>query len=123
MSTVRICYLVIAAALTSGCFSPRDVRTAVEPHAPLVVNNEAVSLEVSPRLGGRVLAFGLHGRDNLLRVSDEITAQPMPEVSPEADNIGYLGHEIWLGPQSQWWLHQSANPERRAAAAQWPPDP
>jgi hypothetical protein len=47
----------------------------------------------------------------------------MPAVSADADDIGYLGHDVWLGPQSGWWSDQQVNPSRRAAKAVWPPDP
>jgi len=52
-----------------------------------------------------------------------VAAQPDPNVDAEAGDIGYLGHQVWLGPQSQGWAHQDANPLRRAANAPWPPDP
>jgi hypothetical protein len=80
-------------------------------------------LEVTPALGGRVLAFGLAGHPNLIKIGDPVVSQPEPEVSATADDIGYLGHDVWLGPQSGWWSDQHVNPARRAARAVWPPDP
>jgi len=80
-------------------------------------------LEVTPALGGRVLAFGLAGHPNLIKVGDPVVSQPSPDVSATADDIGYLGHDVWLGPQSGWWSDQDANPARGAARAVWPPDP
>jgi len=87
------------------------------------LDNGTVVLEVTPQLGGRGLGFSLQGRDNLLKVGEAVTAQPDPEVSATAGDIGYLGHDVWLGPQSQWWTRQHANPVRRDAKANWPPDP
>ena len=87
------------------------------------LDNGTVILEVTPQLGGRGLGFSLQGRDNLLKVGEAVTAQPDPEVSATAGDIGYLGHDVWLGPQSQWWTRQHANPVRRDAEANWPPDP
>lgn len=94
--------------------------TAVET---VRLDNGTVVLEVTPQLGGRGLGFSLQGRDNLIKVGEAVTAQPDPEVSATAGDIGYLGHDVWLGPQSQWWTRQHANPVRRDAKANWPPDP
>ncbi|WP_368563083.1 DUF4380 domain-containing protein [Pseudoxanthomonas sp. UTMC 1351] len=87
------------------------------------LDNGIVVLEVTPQLGGRGLGFSLQGRSNLLKVGEALTAQPNPEVSATAGDIGYLGHDVWLGPQSQWWTRQHVNPVRRDAKANWPPDP
>lgn len=80
-------------------------------------------LEVTPALGGRGLHFGIPGLPNLIKVGDAVQSHPHPEVSADADDIGHLGHDVWLGPQSGWWSDQSANPARRDAKAIWPPDP
>lgn len=87
------------------------------------LENGTVVLEATPQLGGRGLWFSLQGRGNLLKVGAPVAMQPEPEVSAKAGDIGYLGHDVWLGPQSQWWTQQHANPERRDAKANWPPDP
>lgn len=80
-------------------------------------------VDVSPRLGGRMLHLSLPGAANLLKVGAAVAAQPDPQVDAEAGDIGYLGHQVWVGPQSQWWTRQDVNPSRRDAAAPWPPDP
>lgn len=87
------------------------------------LENDLIALEVTPELGGRGLAFSLKGHPNLLKTGEALTTRPKPEVSATADDIGYLGHDVWVGPQSQWWVQQDANPERREAKANWPPDP
>lgn len=87
------------------------------------IENGLVALEVTPELGGRGLAFSLKGRPNLLKTGEPLATRPEPEVSATAEDIGYLGHDVWVGPQSQWWSHQDANPARREARANWPPDP
>ncbi len=80
-------------------------------------------LEVTPSLGGRGLHFGAPGLPNLIKVGEAVQSHPRPEVSADADDIGHLGHDVWVGPQSGWWSDQSANPARRDARAPWPPDP
>ncbi len=89
----------------------------------LRLQSAEVELEATSALGGRVLHFSAKGLPNLIKVGDAVAAHPSPEVSPEADDIGYLGHDVWLGPQSGWWSDQSVNPARRAENAPWPPDP
>jgi hypothetical protein len=80
-------------------------------------------VEITPALGGRLLHAGRIGRPNLIKIGEPVVSQPAPTVSPEADDIGYLGHDVWLGPQSGWWSDQDVNSSRRAAKAVWPPDP
>ena len=89
----------------------------------LRLQTQEVTLEVTPALGGRVLHFSAAGMPNLIKVDDAVETQPSPRVSADADDIGYLGHDVWLGPQSGWWSDQTVNPSRRAESAPWPPDP
>lgn len=87
------------------------------------LKSSALDVEITPDIGGRMLSIALKGGDNFLRVGEAVVSEPEPYVAPDADNIGYLAQEIWVGPQSQWWAHQLLNPERAAAKATWPPDP
>ncbi len=105
------------AAVAAPAATPVDAASRVRLESP------KLHMEVSPRLGGRVLHFSLPGAPNLLLTGEALQSQPDPKVEAAAGNIGYMGHEIWVGPQSAWWLDQALNPARRKAAAQWPPDP
>jgi hypothetical protein len=87
------------------------------------LGNGTVAIEVTPDIGGRVLSVGLVDKPNFLRIGTAVVSDPNPLVTPDSNNIGYLGHETWVGPQSQWWIHQLVNPERRAEKSVWPPDP
>lgn len=89
----------------------------------LVLDNGVVRFEATPAYGGRGLAWHLQGEPNVLKIGEAVQAQPAPAVSAQAGDIAYLGHDVWVGPQSEWWSHQDANPGRRQAAANWPPDP
>lgn len=91
--------------------------------ARVPLSNGTVAIEITPDIGGRILSVGLVGQPNFLKVGAAVIDEPDPVVSPAANNIGYFGHEIWVGPQSQWWLQQLVNDERRTAKAVWPPDP
>jgi hypothetical protein len=96
---------------------------AADARIPVVaLDNGTVRAAATAAIGGRLLSFALAGRPNFLKV-DEHAGDPAAPVDATLDNVGYLGHEIWIGPQKQWWSHQSANPERAAAHAGWPPDP
>lgn len=81
------------------------------------------SLVATPHIGGRVLSYSLNGYPNVLKVDNALLAQGLPEVMPNGENLGYLGHINWVGPQSQWWAQQSVNQQRLEQGAVWPPDP
>ncbi|WP_331345633.1 DUF4380 domain-containing protein [Cellvibrio sp. UBA7661] len=89
----------------------------------ITLGNNTIAAEITPDIGGRVLSVNLQGQPNFLLVGDAVKTMPNPPVSPKSYNIGYMGHEVWVGPQSQWWQHQLLNDERRTAKAIWPPDP
>ena len=108
------CSLAIALLLVSMNASAVEV---------IHLENDAIVLEVTPAFGGRGLGFSLKERPNLLKVGEAVQTQPAPMVSATADDIGYLGHDVWVGPQEQWWMQQTVNPVRRDAKANWPPDP
>jgi hypothetical protein len=101
--------------------------TAASAHAapPLPLHtlaNGTVSATVTDAIGGRLLSFALAGQPNFLKV-DTGAGDPDAPVDADSDNVGYLGHEIWAGPQKQWWTHQDVNPARAQTQAPWPPDP
>ena len=111
-------WLLAGTALAHG---PQDAAAAP---ARARLQSAALHMEISPRLGGRVLHVSVPGMPNLLRTGEAaLRAQPDPPVRPDGDNIPYLGHEVWVGPQADWWRFQKVNAARRKAAAVWPPDP
>lgn len=87
------------------------------------LNNGTVTIEVTPDIGGRVLSASLIDKPNFLHIGAAVETDPNPPVTPESNNIMYFGHETWVGPQSEWWIHQLLNPQRAAVKAVWPPDP
>ncbi|MBD9368730.1 DUF4380 domain-containing protein [Xanthomonas sp. XNM01] len=120
---MRLTALIAPAILAAGLATSAAAQAPVDERR-LVLESPQLRLEVLPTLGGRVLHFGARGAPNLLAVGeDALRDQPHPRVHADAGNIGYLGHEIWAGPQRDWWRDQTVNPARRAAAADWPPDP
>lgn len=95
----------------------------VAANTPWIMDNGVIRLTVTPTLGGRVLGFQRSTGPNLVKVGEAVQRQPTPPVDAMAGDIPYFGHDVWVGPQSAWWQHQDANPARRAAHANWPPDP
>jgi len=118
MNSKRLASLMIVLILVA-----KNVVAENQPFSQLTLENEQLQLAVTPEIGGRISYFGLKSHQNFLQLGNAFTEGVRPEISAFSDNIGYLGHTIWVGPQSEWWLHQQLNLERQAANAQWPPDP
>jgi hypothetical protein len=87
------------------------------------LTNGVIQAEVTADIGGRILAFSLVNKPNFLKIGEAVVGNPNPIVNSQAGAIGYLGHEMWIGPQSQWWTQQTINSNRATAKAEWPPDP
>lgn len=103
----------------SACASRADASGV----ARIRLQSQDATVEVTPALGGRLLHFAADGLPNLIKTGAPVHSQPAPRVAADADDIGYLGHDVWLGPQSAWWADQEVNAQRRDARANWPPDP
>lgn len=95
---------------------------AAAPLPSHTLDNGTVRAVVTEAIGGRLLSFSLAGQPNFLRL-EPAAGDPAAPVDAGTGNVGWLGHEIWAGPQKQWWTHQDLNPARKAAQANWPPDP
>jgi len=106
-------------SILSCAFAAGAAQAQVPAHH---LDNGTVRATVTDAIGGRLLAFSLVGKPNFLLV-DERAGDPAAAVDHTSGNVGYLGHEVWIGPQSAWWQHQDRNPARAAAKAPWPPDP
>ena len=122
----RICCLATlllgAVALPAGATTGATAAASTVEHIRL--DDGHLQVEVAPAIGGRIVHLSLPGRGNMLRVGHAALATvPAPEPSADGPDLPYFGHELWLGPQSRWWLDQDVNQARRDAAAPWPPDP
>lgn len=112
---ISLSVIALAAALDTASASAQIEKFAL--------NNGVIKAEITPDIGGRLVLFALRDQPNFLLLADLNTKNTRPQVTSESENIGYFGHEMWVGPQSQWWLQQKANPKRAAEKAIWPPDP
>lgn len=115
--------LSLAIGLVGGFAINTSAGSNEQPVTVLRLENNNIALEATPDIGGRVLSFSLLNQPNFLKIGEEVKKNPQPIVNAQADNIGYFGHEMWVGPQSAWWTQQNINAQRLAAKAIWPPDP
>ncbi len=85
-----------------------------------------VELGVIPDIGGVVSLLRLSGKENLLK-ADPAIWNALPRIrrkfGPETRWKAYNGHIVWVGPQSEWWMHQDKSIRRQQKKAVWPPDP
>lgn len=89
----------------------------------ITLSNGGTTLLLLPEVGGRIVSV-THGAGNLLKSNPQLWKETFPEPSPYLlDFTAYNGHEVWLGPQSEWWKHQNLNLSKKESALFWPPDP
>lgn len=105
--------------LTLPCALMADASVPVASHT---LSNGVIAATITDDIGGRVLSFSLKGKPNIL-LAGQIAAPKPGTVNAASNHVAYNGHEIWIGPQSQWWSHQEVNPARATDKADWPPDP
>lgn len=89
----------------------------------LILDSGQVKLIVTPDAGGRVLFLGLPGHPNFLKTGEAVKQKPLKSIDENTPFIPYFGHEVWFGPQSQWWTDQTLLPKRKKRKFAWPPDP
>jgi Domain of unknown function (DUF4380) len=104
--------LIVAAIFCSGYaktdefkLKSRDLEVLITPNA------------------GRILALSRNGQENLIKTGVPIKDNVITPVDANTGFVPHLGHEVWFGPQSEWWSHQNLNTKRRDMKAAWPPDP
>ena len=81
---------------------------------------------VIPDLGGMVALLRIIGKPNILKADETLWDKPpviRRSFGPDTPWEEYNGHIVWLGPQSEWWAHQTKCPEKQWEQAVWPPDP
>lgn len=91
----------------------------------IVLKNSNIEVGIIPDLGGRVVMLRKPGMNNIFESDTVFWNDPAvrPEISAFGDFKAFNGHIVWLGPQTEWWLKQDINTERRDMKAVWPPDP
>lgn len=89
------------------------------------ITNGGVEARILLDVGGRIVSYNRIGCPNMLESDPSMWVEedrliPSPEM---LDFRGYNGHEVWIGPQSQWWKQQTLNKEKIDSDLFWPPDP
>lgn len=91
-----------------------------------IKNSETEAL-ILPEVGGRIVSYRHIGKSNVLESDPSLWEEAQSDrLVPAPDMLdfkGYNGHEVWVGPQSQWWKQQTLNKEKIDSDLFWPPDP
>src|SRR5690606_41752800 len=91
--------MLLAMAATVQAESPSPVER-------LTLQTDALRVEETPDIGGRVLHISRPGKPNILRIGKAVEEMPNTRVSRNSDNIGYFGHEMSVGSRVRWWTQQ-----------------
>ncbi len=79
---------------------------------------------VTARHGGRTVSLRMPGGPNLVDPGERDWSMETPDdISPDTEWRQDFGQVVWLGPQSRFWVDQTAIPGRPAESQGWPPDP
>jgi len=120
--------IMIILVFWAGCKSNnmRKNDNKDETASLIMLSNSHVEVGILPEAGGRIVLLRQPGKKNVLKSDPALwdsAKQEHPNVSVNSKFIPYNGHIVWLGPQSEWWIHQDVAPERKSDRAPWPPDP
>ena len=99
---------------------------AQDANSLIILRNKNIEVGILPEVGGRIVLLRKPGLKNILKSDTSLWCNPekqKPEISAFSDFMAFNGHITWVGPQSEWWTHQTLNMERNKAKADWPPDP
>jgi hypothetical protein len=92
----------------------------------VVLSNEQIEIGILPEVGGRIVFLRKPGMKNIFKSDEKLwvnSEKHKPEISAFSPFKAFNGHIVWIGPQSEWWIHQNINKTRRDTEAVWPPDP
>jgi len=96
----------------------------------IYITNGNIRAGILPDVGGRIVSLQRDGGINILESDPNLWNEddtqrivPSPSLTEEEDYKAYNGHEVWVGPQSEWWKQQTLNVEKRSSSLFWPPDP
>jgi len=90
------------------------------------ISDGKIEVGVIPDLGGMVALLRIIGKPNILKADEKLWDEPpviRRRFGPDPRWTAYNGHIVWVGPQSEWWAHQTKSPKKRRERAVWPPDP
>lgn len=112
---------VLAGLVLCACAETSETGIQNEPSF-VHLEDQNISASFTPSFGGRLTHFSVPGYESVVKFDHVLAAnKPMPETSIRSGEPSYLGHSVWLSPQSEWWNQQDVNPKQRGQ--KWPPDP
>jgi hypothetical protein len=115
----NVCAIIVA---VTGAACATQPPGAPEQPDYITMERAGVAVTITPAFGGRVTGFGLAGRDSLVLFDAALAAeQPDPPVEISTAALPYQGQSLWVGPQDEWWTHQTVAPDMQGES--WPPDP
>ncbi len=109
-----------------GIFLSLFFSSYAQQEPPVYIENGGTRAGILTDVGGRIVFLSYKGSDNLLKSDPKLwdaENDKRPVIGPEAAWKAYNGHVVWVGPQSEWWIHQDFNEQRKQKRATWPPDP
>jgi len=125
MSIGLVCIVLLSWwVLAANMVYPSESQSGSESNL-LLLQNDSIVVGILPHAGGRIVLLRRPGGENILLSDPDLwkPADQTPEPSADSNFVKFNGHETWMGPQQDWWIHQAVNPTRAASKAVWPPDP
>jgi hypothetical protein len=124
MLIVAIGFIALPAFIQCGHAQKKNNAKATD--ALIMLQNGGVRVGVLSQVGGTIVFYQKDNSQNLLEADSALWNEPDNQKPvPNAFSAwkAYKGHTVWVGPQSEWWTHQTMNLVRRDQKAIWPPDP
>ncbi len=123
----RITFLIIVALIINSCNVPKKNTTKKVMSGSLqILENKNIQLGVLPHLGGRIVSLTVANGKNLLNSDTSLWNHQFDKPIKDYVSGEFLqlrGHIAWVGPQSEWWIHQDIHTDKRDQKTNWPPDP
>lgn len=92
----------------------------------VILSSENIRLVILPHIGGRLVSLNHENSTNILSSDSSLWNHEFENTIVEYTSFNILqfrGHSTWVGPQSEWWIHQDINQEKKKNKDTWPPDP
>ena len=92
----------------------------------IILNHKDIELVILPHIGGRLVSINHDDSANILSSDSSLWNHKFDKAIEEYtsfDILQFRGHSTWVGPQSEWWIHQEIDQEKKNNRDTWPPDP
>ncbi len=92
----------------------------------IFLKHNDVKIGIIPHVGGRIVSLTKDESYNILSSDSSLWNHEFGKDLEEYTSyeiMQFRGLSTWVGPQSEWWLHQTLNPHKKKIKDTWPPDP